>query len=202
MLAAPGDGALGRAPVSYFALDPASAVGADPGAPGRELRQLVRRLHEEGLEVLLQVRFTPAACWFPFPVTATTKTSSLPLSVRTPCLHAPGSQFYLGTHAHAQNGRRSRQVISISQTPWHETGMSLRQDTEQIADLVLRRWSTASRARAPTRRPRPHRCAAWTPLSTTAVAPCSTAATPRCFPPCLPATLRSCLIGRLVTPEM
>ena len=54
-LAAPGDGALGRAPVSYFAPDPAYAVGADPGAPVRELRQLVRRLHEEGLEVLLQV---------------------------------------------------------------------------------------------------------------------------------------------------
>jgi len=30
-------------------------VGGDPGAPARELRQLVRRLHEEGLEVLLQV---------------------------------------------------------------------------------------------------------------------------------------------------
>ena len=55
-LAAPGDGALGRAPVSYFAPDPAYAVAADPGAAGRELRQLVRRLHEEGLEVLLQVR--------------------------------------------------------------------------------------------------------------------------------------------------
>lgn len=54
-LAAPGDGALGRAPVSYFAPDPTYAVGADPGAPARELRQLVRRLHEEGLEVLLQV---------------------------------------------------------------------------------------------------------------------------------------------------
>ena len=55
-LAAPGDGALGRAPVSYFAPDPAYAVAADPGAAGRELMQLVRRLHEEGLEVLLQVR--------------------------------------------------------------------------------------------------------------------------------------------------
>ena len=54
-LAAPGDGALGRAPVSYFTPDPAYAVAADPGAAGRELRQLVRRLHEEGLEVLLQV---------------------------------------------------------------------------------------------------------------------------------------------------
>ncbi len=55
-LAAPGDGALGRAPVSYFAPDPALAVGADPGAAGSELRQLVRRLHEAGLEVLLQAR--------------------------------------------------------------------------------------------------------------------------------------------------
>ena len=32
------------------------------------------------------------------------------------------------------------------------------------------------------RRPRPRRCAAWTRLSTTAAARCSTAATPRCFP--------------------
>ena len=52
---APGLGLLGRAPVSYFAPDTRLAVGDAPGAAARELKQLVRALHEAGLEVILQV---------------------------------------------------------------------------------------------------------------------------------------------------
>jgi hypothetical protein len=52
---APGLGLLGRAPVSYFAPEPSLATSSAPGAAARELKQLVRGLHEAGLEVLLQV---------------------------------------------------------------------------------------------------------------------------------------------------
>lgn len=51
---AAGDGQLGRAPISYFAPDPAFAVASDAGAAARELRQVISGLHDAGLEVILQ----------------------------------------------------------------------------------------------------------------------------------------------------
>ncbi len=53
---AAGSGQLGRAPISYFAPDPAFAVGADAGAAARELRQVISGFHSAELEVILQVR--------------------------------------------------------------------------------------------------------------------------------------------------
>lgn len=72
---APGLGLLGRAPVSYFAPDGRLAVERAPGAAARELKTLVRRLHEAGLEVLLQVGVGPHICrrstaWAAAPCTA------------------------------------------------------------------------------------------------------------------------------------
>ena len=42
--------------MSFFAPEPRLAVGADAGAAQRELKALVRALHREGIEVILQVR--------------------------------------------------------------------------------------------------------------------------------------------------
>mmetsp|Transcript_3687 Transcript_3687/g.10675 ORF Transcript_3687/g.10675 Transcript_3687/m.10675 type:complete len:900 (+) Transcript_3687:3737-6436(+) len=54
---APGLGPHGRAPVSFFAVEPGLAVGLDAAAPARELRQLVAGLHAAGLSVLCQVQY-------------------------------------------------------------------------------------------------------------------------------------------------
>lgn len=54
-----GLGPHGRAPVSFFAVEPGLAVGLDAAAPARELRQLVAGLHAAGLSVLCQVRQPP-----------------------------------------------------------------------------------------------------------------------------------------------
>ena len=50
-----GLGPFERAPISFFAPDPALAVGADAGAAALELKQLVAALHREDIEVILQV---------------------------------------------------------------------------------------------------------------------------------------------------
>lgn len=60
MHTATGLGPGGRAPLSLFAPEPSLAVGADPLAPARELRQLVAGLHAAGFSVILQV---PRSCW-------------------------------------------------------------------------------------------------------------------------------------------
>lgn len=53
----PGLGPGGRAPLSFFAPEPSLAVGGDPLAPARELRQLVAGLHAAGLSVMMQVQY-------------------------------------------------------------------------------------------------------------------------------------------------
>ena len=50
-----GEGPWGRAPRAFFAPEPAWATGAGPLAPQLELKQLVRDLHAQGIEVILQV---------------------------------------------------------------------------------------------------------------------------------------------------
>ena len=51
---AEGLGPMGRAPVSFFAPEPSMACGDSPNAAAQELKQMIRGLHEEGIEVLLQ----------------------------------------------------------------------------------------------------------------------------------------------------
>lgn len=60
-VSAAGLGQLGRAPISYFAPDPAFAVATDTGAAARELKQVISGLHDAGLEAILQAR-TSAFC--------------------------------------------------------------------------------------------------------------------------------------------
>lgn len=45
---------MGRAPISFFAPDPMYAVASADGAAAAELKQLVKALHAEGIEVFLQ----------------------------------------------------------------------------------------------------------------------------------------------------
>lgn len=54
-LGGPGLGPMGRAPYSFFAPEPSFATAPDPAAAAEELKQLVRGLHEAGLEVIFQV---------------------------------------------------------------------------------------------------------------------------------------------------
>ena len=54
-LGGPGLGPMGRAPYSFFAPEPSFATASDPAAACEELKQLVRGLHEAGLEIILQV---------------------------------------------------------------------------------------------------------------------------------------------------
>jgi hypothetical protein len=54
---AAGLGPMGQAPVSFFAPDPRLAVGSAVGAAAVEMKQLVAALHEEGIEVLLEVEY-------------------------------------------------------------------------------------------------------------------------------------------------
>ena len=53
-----GLGPGGQAPLSFCAPEPSLAVGTDPLAPVRELRQLVDGLHAADLSVVMQVRRT------------------------------------------------------------------------------------------------------------------------------------------------
>ena len=55
MSASAGLGPGGQAPLSFFAPEPSLAVGSDPLAPARELRQLVAGLHAADLSVIMQV---------------------------------------------------------------------------------------------------------------------------------------------------
>ncbi|KAK9820150.1 hypothetical protein WJX72_006684 [[Myrmecia] bisecta] len=52
-----GLGPMGRAPISLFAPEPAFASGSHPTAPAEELKAVVKALHDEGIEVLLQVEY-------------------------------------------------------------------------------------------------------------------------------------------------
>ena len=54
-LGGPGLGPAGRAPYSFFAPEPSFATASDPAAAEIELKQLVKGLHEAGLEVIFQV---------------------------------------------------------------------------------------------------------------------------------------------------
>ena len=58
-LSGTGLGPLGRAPFSFFAPEISFASGPDAGAAAREIKELVKRLHAEGIEVYLQVRRRP-----------------------------------------------------------------------------------------------------------------------------------------------
>ena len=60
-LSSAGLGPHGRAPISFFAVEPALAVAQDAGAPARELRRLVAGLHAAGLSVICQARAPPQA---------------------------------------------------------------------------------------------------------------------------------------------
>ena len=57
-----GEGPWGRAPRSFFAPEPAWATGSDPAAPMLELKELVKGLHAEGIEVIMQVRASLRLC--------------------------------------------------------------------------------------------------------------------------------------------
>ena len=50
-----GLGPMGRAPFSFFAPEPSFATDTKPSAASTELKQLIKGLHEEGVEVYLQV---------------------------------------------------------------------------------------------------------------------------------------------------
>lgn len=51
-----GLGPMGRAPFSFFAPEPSFASCPQPSAAAEELKQLIRGLHEAGLEVYFQVQ--------------------------------------------------------------------------------------------------------------------------------------------------
>ena len=51
-----GLGPFNRAPFSFFAPEPDFATGAHPSAAAQEVKELIRGLHREGVEVYLQVR--------------------------------------------------------------------------------------------------------------------------------------------------
>ena len=50
-----GDGPMGQAPMSFFAPNPALAVGRQPLAATQELKHVIKELHAQGIEVILQV---------------------------------------------------------------------------------------------------------------------------------------------------
>lgn len=55
VMTAQGDGPMGQAPMSFFAPNPALAVGNHPAAASQELKHVVKQLHAQGIEVILQV---------------------------------------------------------------------------------------------------------------------------------------------------
>ena len=55
VMTAEGQGRMGRAPMSFFAPDPALAVGSHPVAASQELKHVIKALHSHGIEVILQV---------------------------------------------------------------------------------------------------------------------------------------------------
>lgn len=46
---------MGQAPMSFFAPNPALAVGPSPLAASQELKHVIKQLHAHGIEVILQV---------------------------------------------------------------------------------------------------------------------------------------------------
>lgn len=54
-MTAEGDGPMGQAPMSFFAPNPALAVGHSPLAASQELKHVIKQLHAHGIEVILQV---------------------------------------------------------------------------------------------------------------------------------------------------
>ncbi len=56
-----GLGPFGRAPFSFFAPEPDFASGGHPSAAAEELKQVVRGLHKEGIEVYLQASYSALA---------------------------------------------------------------------------------------------------------------------------------------------
>lgn len=50
-----GGGPMGQAPMSFFAPNPALAVGQSPLAASQELKHVIKQLHAHGIEVILQV---------------------------------------------------------------------------------------------------------------------------------------------------
>ena len=55
VMTAEGDGPMGQAPMSFFAPNPALAVGSHPAAASQELKLVIKELHAHGIEVILQV---------------------------------------------------------------------------------------------------------------------------------------------------
>ncbi len=55
VMTAEGDGPMGQAPMSFFAPNPALAVGTHPAAASQELKLVIKELHAHGIEVILQV---------------------------------------------------------------------------------------------------------------------------------------------------
>lgn len=54
-MTAEGDGPMGQGPMSFFAPNPALAVGDSPLAASQELKHVIKQLHAHGIEVILQV---------------------------------------------------------------------------------------------------------------------------------------------------
>lgn len=54
-----GDGPMGQAPMSFFAPNPALAVGHSPLAAAQELKHVIKQLHAQSIEVILQVTPIP-----------------------------------------------------------------------------------------------------------------------------------------------
>ncbi len=55
VMTAEGNGPMGQAPMSFFAPNPALAVGSHPAAASQELKHVIKELHAHGIEVILQV---------------------------------------------------------------------------------------------------------------------------------------------------
>ncbi|KAL0049338.1 hypothetical protein WJX82_011691 [Trebouxia sp. C0006] len=57
VMTAEGNGPMGQAPMSFFAPNPALAVGSHPAAASQELKHVIKELHAHGIEVILQVEY-------------------------------------------------------------------------------------------------------------------------------------------------
>ena len=57
-MTAEGDGSMGQAPMSFFAPNPALAVGQHAIAASQELKHVIKELHAHDIEVILQVTYS------------------------------------------------------------------------------------------------------------------------------------------------
>lgn len=57
VMTAEGNGPMGQAPMSFFAPNPSLAAGSGPLAASQELKHVIKQLHLEGIEVILQVEY-------------------------------------------------------------------------------------------------------------------------------------------------